>query len=92
MPKVIITVEVEDPAKWEEGFRKRGDLFRRQSISKPVHYTMRDDNHAVACFEPDDLEFYLKELNSQETRDAMAAEGVKRETMQVAVLDREVAV
>ncbi len=29
MPKVIVTAQVEDPAKWEEGFRNRRELFSR---------------------------------------------------------------
>ncbi len=28
MPKVIVTAQVEDPVKWEEGFRTHGELLR----------------------------------------------------------------
>ncbi len=28
MPRLVVTAEVEDVAKWEEGFRTHGDLFR----------------------------------------------------------------
>ena len=28
MPKVVVTAQVEDAAKWEEEFRTHGDLFR----------------------------------------------------------------
>ena len=36
MPKVVITAEVEDTAKWEQGFRSHGDLFRSQTITTPI--------------------------------------------------------
>ena len=31
MPKVVITAQVEDAVKWEEGFRTHGELFRSQT-------------------------------------------------------------
>ncbi len=33
MPKVVVTAQIEDPARWEEGFRTHGDLLRRQTIA-----------------------------------------------------------
>jgi hypothetical protein len=41
------------------------------------------------CAEPDDLDKYLEILNSQATADAMAYDGVKRETVKVYILDKE---
>ncbi len=37
MPKVVVTAQVEDPAKWEEGFGTHGDLFRSQTITRPIN-------------------------------------------------------
>ena len=44
MPKVVITAEVEDTAKWEQGFRSHGDLFRSQTITKPIGMAIREGN------------------------------------------------
>ncbi len=41
MPMVIVTVQVQDPVKWEAGFRTHGDLFRKTyTLRAPVHYTI----------------------------------------------------
>ena len=89
MPKVVITAEVEDLARWEEGFRTHGDLFRSQTIAKPIHFATTKDNRAIVCFEPDDLDTYMGILSSPATEEAMAFDGVKRETVQIHVLDKE---
>lgn len=89
MPKVIVKVEVEDVAKWEEGFRTHGELFREQTVNKPIHFTEAGKNEILICFEPDDLDTYLRILDSAETETAMKVDGVKRETVQVFVLDKE---
>ena len=36
MPRVVVTAQVEDLVKWEEGFRTHGDLFRSQTVSEPI--------------------------------------------------------
>ncbi|MCG2591042.1 hypothetical protein [Rhodohalobacter sulfatireducens] len=89
MAKVIITAEVEDAAKWEKGFRTHGDLFKKMSISKPIHLGTNDENEACICSEPDDLDKYMAILNSPATAEAMAYDGVKRDTVKVFVLDKE---
>lgn len=89
MPKVVITAEIEDPVKFEEGFRSHADLFRRQTISNPITFSILEGNRVACCFEPEDLDTYLDILNSSETAEAMAIDGVKRESVQVYVLDRE---
>jgi hypothetical protein len=41
MPMVIVTAQVQDPVKWEAGFRTHGDLFRETyTLRSPVHYTI----------------------------------------------------
>lgn len=89
MPKVVITAQVEDAAKWEEGFRTHGDLFRRQTISNPIGFSIVEGNQVMCCFEPEDLDTYMDLLNSQETAEAMEYDGINRETVKVYVLDRE---
>jgi ABC-type antimicrobial peptide transport system ATPase subunit len=89
MPKVIVVGQVEDLAKWEAGFRTHGDLFRSQTVVKPIEFTVSEGNTVAICFEPKDLAMYMKGLNSPETEAAMAFDGVKRETVKVFVLDKE---
>ncbi len=36
MPRVVVTAQVEELVKWEEGFRTHGDLFRSQTVSGPI--------------------------------------------------------
>ena len=88
MPKVVITAEVEDPAKWEAGFRTHGDLFRSQTVTKPIDIAIIQGNHVAVCMEPDDLGTFMKVMDSPATADAMAFDGVKRETVKIFVLDR----
>ncbi len=89
MPKVIAIVEVEDAARFEEGFRTRGDLFRSQSVNTPIQFAVVGENEAVICFEPEDLDTYLEILDSPTTAEAMASDGVNRETVKIHVLDKE---
>ena len=89
MTKVIITAEVEDAAKWEKGFRSHAELFRSMTIQNSIELTTNDKNEVCLCAEPADLNKYLEILNSPVTADAMAHDGVKRETVKVFVLDKE---
>ena len=88
MAKVIISVDVEDAARWEAGFRSRADYFRQASVTNPIHFSVEGD-HVVACFEPDDLSAFMANLKTQETADAMAKDGLKRDTLNISVLDSE---
>jgi hypothetical protein len=40
MPKVIITAQVQDPAKWEARFLTHGDLFTTYTLHAPTHYNI----------------------------------------------------
>jgi hypothetical protein len=88
MPKVIVTSQVQDPVKWEAGFRTHTDLFRSYSIRTPVRFTI-SGNEVTICFEPENLDTFNKAVQSQATAEAMATDGVKRETMKTYVLDKE---
>ena len=92
MSKVVVTAEVEDHVKWEKNFRTHGDLFRTQTVTKPVTFATIEGNHVAVCLEPDDLDTCLKALDSPATAEAMAFDGVKRETVKVFVLDKELKV
>ena len=88
MAKVIITAEVEDATKWEAGFRTHGELFRNQTIRR-VDFGFVDTNVVACCFELNDLDTYMRILESPDTAEAMAFDGVKRETVKVFVMNKE---
>ncbi len=87
MPRIIITAQVEDAANWEKGFRTHGDLFREQTTTA-VNFTVTNDNEVAVHFEADNLDKYMELLESPATAEAMALDGVKRETVKVFVLDK----
>ena len=89
MPKVVIVAQVEDPVKWEAGFRTHGDLFRSQTVNKPISFATIAGNQVAICAELDNLDTFMKVLDSPATAEAMAFDGVKRETVKVFVLDKE---
>ena len=89
MAKVIVVAEVEDSGRWEEGFRTHGELFRSQTINSPIRFTMTDNNEVAILFEPNDLDTFLEILDSPASAEAMAFDGVKRETVRFYVLDKE---
>jgi hypothetical protein len=88
MPRVIITAQVEDAAQWERGFRTHGELLGSMSQSA-TYFAATGDNEVALYSEPDDLDKYMEVLESQDTVDAMALDGVKRDTVKVFVLDKE---
>ena len=89
MPKLVITAEVNDRAMWEEGFRTHGDLFRRQTVKEPIRFGAIDGNQVAILFEPEDLDTFMKIIDSRETEEAMAMDGVKRDTVKFFVMDKE---
>jgi hypothetical protein len=54
-----------------------------------TYFATTGDNEVVLYSEPDDLDKYMEVLESTETAEAMAADGVKRDTVKVFVLDKE---
>lgn len=88
MPKVMLTAQVQDPVKWEAGFRTHGDVFRTYTLRGSVQYTITGNEVAI-CMEPENLDTFAKAMESQVTIDAMAADGVKRESVKTFVLDKE---
>jgi hypothetical protein len=91
MPRVLITAEVDDLEKWEKGFRTHGDLFRQMGVSS-MEFGTSEGNRVAVCGETTNLDAYMKVFNSPATAAAMAFDGVKRETVKMFVLDKEVKV
>ena len=89
MPKVVVTAQVEDSVKWEEGFRTYGDLFRSQTVTTPIDIAITEGNEVAVCMEPENLDTFLSILDSPATEEAMALDGVNRETVKVYVFDKE---
>jgi esterase/lipase superfamily enzyme len=92
MARVVMVGEVENSEAWEKLFRSHRDLFSTiygQMGMNVIHFTTTDDNRFVLYSEPPDLDAWLGTLDSAEIRAAMAEDGVKRETVQIHVLDKE---
>jgi hypothetical protein len=88
MTKIIITAKVEDAAKWEEGFRTHGDLLRSMT-STVSYFTISADNELTIYADVDDVDKYFEVMDSPATEEAMAFDGILRDTVKVAVLDKE---
>lgn len=88
MPKVIITAQVQDGVKWEAGFRTHGDLLRTYTLRGPIQYTIAG-NEVMLCMEPENLDTFKRGMESQATAEAMAFDGVKRETVKTFILNKE---
>ncbi len=90
MPRVVLTAQVEDSVAWEKAYRSHGDLFR-QLWNGPVptaHFAATEENEVVMHMEVDDLDEYFRMLERPEIADAMANDGVKRDTVKVYVLNK----
>jgi hypothetical protein len=87
LPKVIITAQVNDATKWEAAFRTHAELFKTYSIKTPIHFTT-NGSEVTICMEPEDLDAFHRAMDSKATADAMAVDGVKRETVKMSVLDK----
>ena len=87
MAKVLLTAQVEDGVKWETAFRTHGEVFKTYGLLGPVQFTV-SGNDVALCMEPADPQAFLKTLSEPQTVEAMKADGVKRETVKVYVLDK----
>jgi hypothetical protein len=88
MTMVILTADVEDAAKWEREYRTHRDLFKAAGLGA-MHYSVNDAGRVVTCTDVADVGAYMKFINSEATRNAMKNDGVKRETVEVVVLDKQ---
>ena len=92
MARVLVVAQCADLAKWEQGFRTHGDLFRSMGATKPVTYGTTGENTVAVCMEVSDLAHYRSILSSPATAQAMAVDGILRESVKSFVLDKELAV
>jgi len=89
MTKVIITARVENGEEWEARFRTHADLFRRQTIASPLKFAVNGNNEVALYSEVEDIDKYMELLESGETAEAMAHDGVDKDSVKVFVLDKE---
>ena len=87
MAKVLITAQVQDGVKWEANFRTHGDIFKTYGLLGPVEFTV-SGNDVALCMQPGDTQAFLQALSEPQTVEAMKADGVKRETVKVYVLEK----
>ena len=88
MPRTVLIADVEESVQREEGFRTHTDLFRSQTITA-IHFAVNEENRVALYAEVDDLDKYMEVLNSEATAEAMEHDGVKRDTVQLFVLDKQ---
>ena len=91
MTKIVITAEVKDVEKWEEGYRAHAPMLREtMGVTKPVHFTTNIETNEVCInAEPDNLEHYLEMAQSPMIAEAMAKNGVLAETVKFYILDKQ---
>lgn len=87
MPTVIVTAQCENSAKWEEGFRTHGGLFRDMTVTN-IQFTATDENEIAIRFDVDNLDTYFELFEQPITAESMKIDGVKRDTVKVFVLDK----
>ena len=88
MTRVLVTAQIEDAAKWEEGFRTHGELLKSMTATSS-HYAITDGTHVAVYTEVEDKAKCLEVLESEATAEAMSVDGIKRDTVKVFVLDKE---
>lgn len=93
MSHIIAVGEVDDLRTWEERFRTRGELFKSQSVVSPIRFATSEKGNEIAiCFEVGDVDTFFEVLESPATAEAMAQDGVKRDTVRFFVVDKEFAI
>lgn len=89
MAHMVAMIEVDDAASWEAKFRTHGDLFRSQGIISPYRFAVNEEENQVTLYaEVRDLDTFWQVMESPATAEAMANDGVDRETVKVIVLDK----
>ncbi len=89
MFRAIVTAQVEDSANWEIGFRSHAAIFNEYTATA-IHFAATNDNEVAILWEVADLDTFLGQLAAPETAEAMAQDGVNRESVKVYVLDKEI--
>ena len=89
MSRAIVTAQVEDSANWENDFRNHVELFRDYTATA-IQFSTTDDNEVAILWEVASLDKFLEQLDSPETAEAMAQDGVNRDSVRVYVLDKAI--
>jgi len=89
MSRAIVTAQVEDSVNWEKKFRNHEGLFKKYTATV-IHFATTDENEVAILWEVSDTDKFLEQLESPETADAMAQDGVDRDSVKVYILDREI--
>ena len=71
--------------------KTHGDVFKTYGLGAPVHYAVTG-SEVTLCMEPKNLDSFMKALQAKQTVDAMASDGVKRETVKIIPLNKELKV
>jgi len=87
--RAIVTAQVEDSANWENDFRNHVELFRDYTATA-IQFSTTDDNEVAILWEVASLDKFLEQLDSPETAEAMAQDGVNRDSVRVYVLDKAI--
>jgi hypothetical protein len=88
MAKVVMTAQVQDGVKWEASFRTHADIFKTYGLRAPVEFTV-SGNDVALCMEPADAQAFVQTISEPQTVEAMKADGVKRETVKMYVLEKK---
>lgn len=89
MSRVIITAQVKDSISWVEAFRNHVGLFNDYTATA-IHFAATDDNEVAILWEIADMDKFLEVLDSPETAEAMAEDGVNRDTVKIFLLDKNI--
>ena len=89
MTRVVLTAQVENTASWEAAFRTHRDLFRDFGLASVYEYGIGENNEVVVVVEVSDSDAFIETLGSPENVAAMKNDGVRRETVKVFVVDKE---
>lgn len=88
MTRIVLTAQVENTQTWEQKFRTHADLFREMGLAKAYDYSIGKDSNVAVSVEVNDVDGFLKALESPENVAAMKNDGVRRDTVQIFVLDK----
>lgn len=88
MARLIITAQVEDGAAWAKNFQTHKKLFKEYTATR-VRYGVAG-NQVATLWTVDDADKMLKLIDDPKTAEAMASDGVVRDTVQILVLDQKI--
>ena len=88
MTRIVLTAQVENTKSWEQQFQTHADMFREVGLAKAYDYSIGKDSNVAVSVEVNDVDAFIRVLESPENIAAMENDGVKRDSVQVFVLDK----